>query len=380
MTIANHDARTRERNPHTSASLREEAPSLRLVDHRLALFVPDDMPGAAWEGALMPLASWLNVGIQCVAQDRSAGLRQRVKWPWASNTAPDGPIFAPWLPHSALAFQDPRGVRDLFPARWVASYLWDPCGTRPRSGGLDVMLISPHPAACRHDEEAAAALAPARLLQDMIGAAHAEGRNRIAIIGYERSRSMTARQLLAAKPALPGGALDLEVLAIETALARLAANPGSWDAIIVLPELRSLVFTLLAELTGIGGAWPMVWHRQGLALLCSETAGPAPANVPLDAALLVQGLALAMRDAGNGFAARRLVQGWARLRDRGVVSPTRGSPSPYATQICDAEIIDRLCKEPEDAGRAIALWKAIAAPPPAGPVRAPAQLVLVQDR
>ncbi len=338
--------------------------NLSLVCNSLVLADPEEAPNAEWDGAMMQLFDWLNLGIMRIPQERSQTLRQRARWPWGNRTAPEAPVFAPWLSHSCLAFQDPRGVRELFPARWVASYLWDPCASRSgRSAAIDVMLVSPHPAACRLDEDACASLPGNQLMQDMIGAVHAEGRSKVAIIGYERSRSVTGRQLLAIKSGLASTALELEVLTIEETLPRLAANPACWDAIIVLPELRSLVFALLAELTGIRGPWPMAWHTRGLAIICGETAGPAPTNGPLDAALLVQALALAARGGTNAFAARRLSEGWARLRDRGLVTPTRGSPAPYAQQVTDADVIARLCDGPEPAGRPVAGWKAMTALP-----------------
>ncbi len=359
--------------------------SLALVCNSLRLADPDETPDAEWDKAVMQLSAWLNLAILRIPSERSQTLRQRTKWPWGNRTAPEAPVFAPWVSHSCLTFQDPRGMRELFPARWVASYLWDPCAGRAgKSSAIDVMLVSPHPAACRLDEDASASLPGHRLLQDMIGAVSAEGRSRVAVIGYERSRSVTARQLLAIKPMIAGATLDLEVLTIEEILPRLARNPSCWDAIIVLPELRSLVFALLAEMTGIAGPWPMAWHSQGLAIICAETAGPALTNGPLDAALLVQALALAARGGTNAFAARRLSEGWARLRDRGLVTPTRGSPAPYATQVTDADVITRLCDGPEPAGRPVATWMAInalAAEPAPHRTGGPAtRLALVTER
>jgi hypothetical protein len=385
---AGHDASTAGLGQQivTDGRYSGDGPSnLTLVCNSLALADPEETPNAEWDGAMMQLFDWLNLDILRIPQERSQTLRQRARWPWGNRTAPEAPVFAPWLSHSCLAFQDPRGVRELFPARWVASYLWDPCAGRlGRTTAIDVMLASPHPAACRLDEDACASLPGNRLLQDMIGAVHAEGRSRVAVIGYERSRSVTARQLLAIKPTLPGTALDLEVLTIEETLPRLAANPACWDAIIVLPELRSLVFAMLTELSGIRGPWPMVWHSQGLAIICGETARPAPTNGPLDAALLAQALALAARGGANAFAARRLSESWARLRDRGVVTPTRGSPAPYATQVSDADVIARLCDGPAPGGRSVAAWKAMnaLAPEPAADRTggAAARLALVRGR
>lgn len=352
-------------NPCDASGIRQASAAeqnLRLVFNRLTLSDPEEAPGSEWDRALMQLVSSLNLTLMRVPAGRSAKLRQRAKWPWASRRTPEAPVFAPWILHSSLAFQDTRATREMFPARWVASYLWDPCP--PAGRATDVMLISPHPSACRLDEESCVPLPGTRLLLDMIGAANAEGRCRIAVIGHARSRNATMRQLLSAKPMLPNSRLDFEVIGIEEALARLVGNPHSWDAIIVLPELRSLVVALLAKLCGIDGAWPMIWHRRGLALVCGETAGETIPSGRFDAALLVQGLALVARDAGLDFAARRLSEGWAKLRDRGISTPTRGSRSPYGSQLSDASLVELLCKEFGAHSRPVANWKAVTAPGP----------------
>lgn len=357
-------------------------PALTLVEDRLALAEPSVAPNAAWQDAMAQLVGWMKIGIQPV-QDPATGLRPRIRWPWGVHAGPAAPVFAPWLSHACTAFQDPRSQREPSPARWVASYLWDPCcSSRLVKGGTaDVMLVSPHPAACRIDEESCASLPSIGLLQDMVGAARAEGRSRIAIIGYDRSQNVTARQMLSAKAKFAPEQCDLEVLAIEEALSRLTANPTSWDAIIVLPELRSLIFVLLARLTGVGGTWPMVWHGKGLALVCGETATPAAQNAPLDAALLVQTLCLVARDGGKAPAAHRLAEAWARLRDRGMVTPTRGSPAPYSVEVEDAAMVEELCRHSDLTGRPVPAWKALSSLPAEDGAAAmrPTRLELVSD-
>lgn len=381
MSIASHDPLEGAPAQTPRAAQR---PGLALVDDRLVLAAPAEPAPAAWQDAIAGVAAWLNVGILPL-DDQTPGLRQRLKWPRGSGTMIAAPVFAPWLSHACTAFQDPRGVRDLPPARWVASYLWDPCchSRLLKGSAADVMLVSPHPAACRTDEESAAPLPGMTLLQEMIGAAHAEGRSRIAIIGHERARSVTARQLLATKATLPAGSLELEVLAIEDALPRLTADPTGWDAIIVAPELRSLVFAMLAQLTGVSGAWPMVWHGKGLVLVCGETATPVASSASIDAALLVQAFALAARNGGKVLAARRLADVWARLRDGGLVTPSRGSPAPYCMQTDDGGFIGELCRTTTPIGRPVAAWKALAAGlEERGPaaLREPPRLALVAER
>lgn len=381
MSIASHDPLEGAPRQTFRAAQR---PGLALVDDRLVLATPAEPAPDAWREAIAGIAAWLEVGFLSL-DDQAPGLRQRLKWPRGSGNMTAAPVFAPWLSHACTGFQDPRGTRDLPPARWVASYLWDPCchSRLLKGAAADVMLVSPHPSACRTDEESAAPLPGMALLQEMIGAAHAEGRCRIAIIGHERSRSVTARQLLAARAALPAGSLDLEVLAIEDALPRMTADPTGWDAIIVAPELRSLVFAMLAQLTGVGGAWPMVWHGKGLVLVCGETATPVAASASIDAALLVQAFALVARNGGKVLAARRLADVWARLRDRGLVTQTRGSPSPYCVQTDDRGVIEELCRTTALTGRPVTAWKAMAADlddSRAAPLHTPPRLALVAER
>jgi hypothetical protein len=360
-----------------------QPPTLTLLDDKLTVAEPSVVANSAWHDAMMQLASWMGVSIQPV-QDRSFGLKQRIKWPWGAHAEPDAPVFAPWLSYASTEFQDPRSQREPSPARWVASYLWDPCcSSRLVKGGtIDVMLISPHPAACRNDEESSASLPSVGLMQDMIGAACAEGRSRIAFIGFERTQNVTARQLLSPKGKFPFAQLDLEVLAIEEALGRLTSGPTSWDAIIVLPELRSMILALLGRLTGIGGAWPMVWHGKGLVLVCGESPNQIVPNSPLDAALLVQSLALVARNGGRSLAARRVTEGWARLRDRGMVTPLRGSPAPYCMQTSDAAIVEELARTSDLAGRPVAAWKAMSSmhTEESDAAMRPARLELVTDR
>lgn len=332
-------------------------PNLALVLNELRVRVPDEVPNSEWRDAMTQLLSWLNLSVSHVHTDRPQTLRQLIQRLRGSGTAPEPPLFAPWILHSCLAFQDPRAIRQIFPARWVASYLWEPQGSA--GGAVDVMLISPHPAACEHDEESYASLPGAPLLQDMICAAQAEERRRVAIIGHARTRGAIMRQYLLANTMLLEEHLDLEVIAIEEALTRLVDHAGIWDAIIVLPELRSLVFSLLAKLTAPEAAWPMTWHREGLALLCGETSGAPTTNARLDAALLAQGLALAVRHSGNTPAAHRLSEGWARLRGRGIVTASRGSPSPSTLRVTDAAYVNIIGMQPKAPCPPIRAWKAM---------------------
>jgi hypothetical protein len=212
----------------------------------------------------------------------------------------------------------------------------------------------------------------------MIAAARAESRSRVAVIVPARCLGAATRLLLAAEPAPARAGLDFAVLSIEDALARLATGEPVWDAIIVLPELRGLIVTMLARQCKIAGPWPMLWHDRNRVLICGETPAGAGSGNALDATLLAQSLILAVQMAGHSPAARQLHEAWARLRDRGVTTARRGSDAPYVTQVSDADMVDLLCSDaPVVSDRAIAGWKALSPVPQDRPTPCAPRLSLV---
>jgi hypothetical protein len=313
-----------------------------------------------WQQALDRLAAWLDLDIRLIPVRPVSELRRAAAWASSIASAATVPVFAPWQAVSPVALQG-GGHAFLPRASWVASYLHDQgAGKKLKAGGLDVMLMSPLPAACPVDDECSAPMPRADAMQAMLQAARQEGRSRVAIIVDSRRRNpMVRRLLIAGRPAARDD-LQIEVLTIEDALCHLVRHAGRWDAIVVLPDLRSLVFAMLAETTGIRSPWPMLWHQRDFSGVSGEALDEADAVLPLNAPLLVQALALAASQAGMRQAAHRLQQGAARVWDCGIITPGRGSVAPYVTEVTDQEFIAQMCGGIAGSPRKPAPWRAIA--------------------
>ncbi len=337
----------------TRAARVPRAPGLAVVSDPLRLDKGGDPMRQSWSASLADLQGWLGID--------SAFVR-------ASDAV--APVFTPWAGWSPAAFQN-GGCAGLPEAQFVASY----CIDHARGGGSDVMLISPHPITCAagpDDVEGEGergrelgGLPRTDVLAAMIRAAAGEGRKRLAIIVHARHRAALVGLQLAEDTRLcpPGTALD--ILGIEDALPQLMRAQPAWDAVIALPDLRGIVFTLLAETTGVRGPWPMLWYGRGragqaagrlLRVTCEtdgKLGGGSGGTLPLDAQALVLALALSLRvtgletglETGELRAAGRLQTGWARLRDRGVTTARRGSDAPYACEVPEAEFIALLCRD-----------------------------------
>ncbi|MAF60554.1 MULTISPECIES: hypothetical protein [Pseudomonadota] len=337
-------------------------PALSLVGgSQLLLAEPAEPVPQDWRDALTRLAAWLELDVQHVSARPSGALRQVAAWAAPHRAAKAAPQFQPWQNVSPVAFQA-GGHAALPRVDWVASYLQDQGTGKPlKASTLDVMLMSPHPAACAVDADCDAPMPRAETLQAMLQAALAEGRQRIGIVVDAQRRNALVRQLLVSGRVATRDQQEIEILPIEDALCHLVRHAGRWDAIIVLPELRSLVFAMLAELTGIWTPWPMLWHRRGVSMITGEVLDEADGTLPLNAPLLVQALALAAHHAGLGHAAQRLMQGTVRLWDCGIITPDRGSVAPYVTEVTDGEFIHQLCRGGEQRSRARLSWRAIPA-------------------
>ncbi|MBI1403361.1 MAG: hypothetical protein GC147_09115 [Porphyrobacter sp.] len=324
MDTASHQPEAAPRPP--SARIAAGA-GLRVVGKGLRLAARLGAPDADWEHALARLLGWLGIAAE---PGGSAALH-----------------FAPWAPVFPAAFRD--GGAGLPDADWAASYLFDHGQGSAGAGVLDLVLMSAHPGS--------GAARPGTLAA-MIRAARAESRTRIALVQPADEAGRTASVARAHASAGEGAALD--VLAIEEALAGLSSPRPRWDALIVSPQLRSAVFARLAQASGIGAPWPMVWHGcAGAVRICAESAAAHGAPLPLDAPLLVQALALALRQAGLGTAARDLHESAAQLRESGVVTPARGSRAPYVTSIADARFVELVCAGTTTARRAPPRWRAL---------------------
>lgn len=333
-------------SPSTShspaSSVGGRAPLALVGSAPLGFARPHDPVPQEWEAGLAQLLGWLGVAL---AGQPSA------------NECQPAPVFAPWIGWSAAAFQH-GGAPELPQAQFAASYGVDhPRGKALTRGGCDVVLMSPHPAHCA--PEAGILLPQPAVMRAMLAAAEAEGRRRIAIILHARQREAVAAMLDRA-----GG---LDILAIEEALVPLAGGRAPWDAIIVMPDLRSTVFTLLAETGGLRGPWPMLWcdgEPSGpvVRLVTSEVpgCGQGAAALPLDATALVLALALALDQAGAPRTALKLHEAWVRLRDSGVTTAGRGAGDvPYVNVISDAEFIALLCRPTAPAQRPVQGWLAL---------------------
>jgi hypothetical protein len=313
------------------------AKGLRLVNGALELAAPVSPPDPLWDTAFTDLLKFLDIPADPVTD--GAALR-----------------FVPWQAVSPVAWQQAAAAA-LPQADWAASYLFDHGpGSAVRGGPIDVMLLSPHPELCRME----ASLPSQVVLAAMIRAAAEEGRERITIIAASTRRDAMAQMAEEAVRCAAVPIPECEVLAIEDALPSLMAARSRRDALIVMPELRSIVFALLARTSGLRAPWPIVWHAAaGPVLIASEMLAAPAGIIPLDAGVLVQSLALALRAAGRTRDARRLHAAGAGLRDRGVVTTARGSQAPYVTTRDDAEFVKLLCSGAGAGGRDAPDWGAI---------------------
>lgn len=330
---------------------------LSIVSARLPLGHPAEPAPQAWQDALAALLEWTGVEAEFVPAQPARRLPRMADWGLAPQAA--APVFAPWIGWSPSAFQH-GGLPGLPQAQFVASYLIDHArGAAPAQSGIDLVLMSPHPSVCVAEDAGSPPLPRLPVLKAMIRAARAEGRERLAIIVHARQRGGIARQLLAADRDLTRDGVRLDILAIEDALPALLAGRAGWDAIIAMPDLRSIVFAVLAQTSGVRGAWPMLWYGRGLQMVTCEAAGEGMARLSLDAPALIHALALALREAGAGRAAWRLHDAWARLRDSGVTSAGRGDDAPYVTVVKDSDFIAMLQRDAAVSKRAQQPWRAI---------------------
>lgn len=364
-----------------SAAPMNGASAVRLVEERkLALDLGADGGPAEWAQALAALAASHRIALEPAHLPRSSALFQVARWAAGSELSRPAPVFAPWQACAPAVLQNPLARNALPQAQWQAGYLFDPVALRSgAAASLDVMLASPLPAACLDEDACHTALPRKAVLDAMLAAVRAEQRERLAIIVPARSRSAMAQRLLGAARTLTQGEIAIEIIAIEDAIARLMRSAAAWDAIIVLPELRGIIAAVLAEISGVAGPWPLLWFENGLVRVTAEALRESPQVLPLDAAVLMQALALAAHHAGLSFAARRLGDSWARLRDSGVETPSRRSHSPYANQVDEAGFLALAIGDHAlAAGRPVPDWKALGQPEGNQRLRSPVALTLVR--
>jgi hypothetical protein len=334
-------------------------PSLVLVDPRLRLVTPADAIPQDWRAALDALLGFLGIEAEIAPAAPSKGLKRLAGRPMTG-----APVFAPWIGWSPAAFQH-GGLSHLPQAQFVVSYLLEhPRAAPPGLGGLDLMLMSPHPAQCVAEDAGDVPVPRAGVLAAMIRAARAQARERLAIIATARQRNAVATRLLAMGKDVTGGEMTLDILTLEQALPSLISARAPWDVVIAMPDLRSTVFTLLGHGSGVCRAWPMLWYagegQKALRLVTSEVPGEGMSRLPLDAAALVHTLALTLHAAGGKRHAARLHEGWALLRDSGVTTAGHGlGAAPYASEVSDNAFIEMLCQGSAVSKRPQPAWRAL---------------------
>lgn len=337
-------------------------PQLALVEARFRLIHPAGEIPQDWRAALDALLG--HIGIAADIAPAPQGSRLKRFADWSMPRVSDAPVFAPWLGWSPAAFQH-GGHPHLPQAQFVVSYLLDhPRSAPPGLGGLDLMLMSPHPAQCIAEEAGDVPVPRAGVLAAMIRTARSQQRERLAIIVTARQRNAVATRLLAAGKGLTGAGLSLDLLTLEEALPALMGARAPWDAVIAMPDLRSTVFTLLAHASGVCRGWPMLWFAgegaRGLRMVTSEAPGEAASRLPLDAPALIHTLALTLHAAGAERHAARLHEGWALLRDSGVTTAGHGqSGAPYASEVSDSGFIAMLCRGEAVSKRPQQVWRAL---------------------
>lgn len=332
----------------------------------------------AWTQGVEALVSWL--GIELAAAPSSAVRRfsQLTEWAGASGSPSRMALFAPWQT-TATTNHLHAGAGGAGQATWIASYLFDYGAARlPRRSPLDVMVMSPLPWACEEEQVGHAPLPSLSLIRTMIAAAKAQRRNKLAIIVDAASRNTITGQLLMADRTLTREDIAITIVPVEEALRTLVRQCEAWDALIVMPQWRSVTAALLAELSGITQPWPLLWYRRGLLRVTSEAVVPT-ANAPeCDAPLLVLSLAAALQAQGQSFAARKLYDAAAQLWERGVATPGRPSDAPYARYLSDHEFLQHITRTPPAAsGRPPQPWRVLAGAAAAPHPRAAPDLRLV---
>lgn len=351
---------------------------LRVIGGGLRLAEPAAAPDPQWDAGFAALRAWLGIALDPVPLPRASGLRKMADRAHSSASSII-PQFAPWQVFSPVSLQH-GAAADGARADWMVSYLFEHGpGSAARAGTLDFALFSPHPAACVRDGEGALPLPRVAAIEAMLQAARLEGRTRIAIVVSAGQRNAVATRLLLADRGLTREGGTLEVLSIEAAMPGLAGSSPRWDAVIVMPEWRSIVFTLVATGTRRKGPWPMLWFAGGqtLVLAASEAVIEAGGRLPLDAPVLIQTLALTLQHCGLTTAARRLHEAASRLRDSGIVTVSRGSSVPYARTIEDAEFVDLVCTGMGERHRAPPHWQALSTSLASGTIPAQARLTLI---
>ncbi len=317
--------------------------------------LPDAVP-AAWQTATVLVAQQLGFDVRQVPKHTASWLKELIPWVSSTMTAPPAPIFAPWRSWSPEALQQVSQLA-LPNASWVSTYVFGKQPKRPGSRDvIDIMLMSPLPGGCAPDH----LIPQPKVLQAMIEAARSENRRKVTIVTDAQRRNGIVMHLLFLDLADNRYTMAIDVVSIEDALSELAGDPASGDAIIVLPDLRSLVFAMLSEITGISGPWPMMWHERNTCMISCEAIGNMGRSIPLDVSLLVQALALAAKRAGLISTAERLGGAAAALEECGGGGDSERFVGRDRVSLSDEDMIKTLGRSIASGQGAYPLWHAVA--------------------
>lgn len=362
----------------TSMPSRPRAPLVLATAPTARLALPAGAVPDAWRKGLDDLLSWLGIDVSASPSPSARRFSQLTEWAAAAGNPMSTAVFAPWQITTPASSSQPV-AGSAAQATWIASYLFDYGAARlPRRSPLDVMVMSPLPWACEAEQAGQAPLPSPRLIKTMIAAAKAQGRRKLAIIVDAASRNTVTGQLLLVDRALTREDIDISIVPVEEALCTLVRHCEAWDALIVMPQWRSVTTALLAELSGITRPWPLLWYRRGLERVTSEAVAGASGTAGLDAPLLVLSLAVALQEQGQTFASRKLYDAAAQLWERGVATPGRPSEAPYARHLSDTDFLQHLTlTSPVPSGRSPQPWRALAGPEHPRAPRTAADLRLV---
>jgi hypothetical protein len=325
-------------SPHPLA-----APSrLGLVETPAVTLVTSAHPAPPlWDRPLRQLLGWLEVPIRHAPPKSTGPLSGLVEWSKPLTGASTCPQLAIWSTTSPALLQ--HGGDRMPRCDWLASYLFD--YAVPRKGikaPLDIMLMSPHPSVCDAAPAVGDGLPRPAIIKSMLTAAKAENRAKIAIVVDAAARNAMAARLLLADRALTREGVELAILSIEEAVSALTRRIDCWDAIIVMPQWRGVLFALLSEASGIAGAWPLLWYGRSLQMITSETIQPRSQLPELDAPLLVLGLAALLQQLGLHYSAQRLHDALLDMWDRSVTTPGRPHQNPFGCRLGDADFISTM--------------------------------------
>lgn len=332
-----------------------------------------------WDDALRQLLEWLEVPIRQAPPKSTSRLSGLVEWSKPLAGAEACPHLAIWRTTSPALLQ--HGSDRVPRCDWLASYLFDYAVPRKGiKGPLDIMLMSPHPAGCDAAQAKGGELPRPAIVKSMLEAAKAEKRERVAIVCDAAARNAMAARLLLADRALTREGVELAILSIEEAVSALTQRVDCWDAIIVMPQWRGVIFALLSQASGVVGAWPLLWHGRTLRLITSEATQRGSQLHELDAPLLVLGLAALLQQLGLHYSAQRLHDAMLDLWDRSVTTPGRPHQNPFGCRLDDADFISTMIAQAGPTSsriRNIRGWRFMPKPNTASTARPPLQLRLV---